>query len=147
MGWVALHYFGWFKYMAVLSLCSIKYTFLSLARVVSLKITRKLMRREWIDLGGLGELRRPLHANPFYSLWNLQKRCNSGVVNYQMQSLGVPFKNPASYNTSPNLFLRVCFLPQFLVTVGNLEKKNSYKGFASNALFWSSATHNRNCTV
>lgn len=66
---------------------------------------------------------RPLHANPFYSLWNLQKKCNSGVVNYQMQSLGVPFKNHASYNTSPNLFLRVCFLPQFLVTAGNLEKK------------------------
>ena len=72
-------------------------------------------------------MRRPLHANPLYSLWNLQKRCNGSVVNYQMQSLGVPFKNHASYYTSPNLFLRVCFLPQFLVTVGNLEKKNLIK--------------------
>ena len=53
-GWVAHHYFGWFKYMAILSFCSVKNTFLTLARVVSLKITRKLMRREWIGFGRVG---------------------------------------------------------------------------------------------
>ena len=46
-----------------------------------------------------------------------------------------------------NLLLRVCFLPQFLVTAGNFGKKKSHKDFISNALFWSNATHARNCRM
>lgn len=64
-----------------------------------------------------------------------------------MESPDVSFKNPAPFYTNPNLLLRVCFLPQFLVTVGDLGKKKSHKDFISNALFWCSATHARNRRV
>lgn len=61
-----LNYFAIFMCVAVLSLFKIKNTFLSLARAMLLKMTKKLVRRENRQgLGGLGDWKRLLNANAF----------------------------------------------------------------------------------